>query len=251
MIATLKALFIALWILACMGVAAVFRLTHSPRCRQWTVRACYLGIGRIMGLKIVVSGALSPKRPLLLVSNHSSYLDVVTLASLGPVSFTPKAEIAGWPLIGACCRLSDCVFIDRRASKTEDNRRALHRALADGALVSLFPEGTTSDGKRVLPFRSSYFALSEERFDGERLHVQPALVTYTHIRGLPVGPTDMPRLAWYGDMELVSHLRALLSLGPITARVTFLPPVTMDRFATRKEMARYCEEQIAAALHSR
>lgn len=224
-----------------MWVISRFAPTHRFRLLNASSRLLL----RIIGVRFLVKGAPSLSRPLLLVSNHTSYLDVLLLGAVLPVRFTPKSDIAKWPVVGAICRMIGCVFIDRKATRTTDNQEKLVEALEQGACVSLFPEGTTNDGKRVLPFRSSYFSLAERTFTGRALAVQPAVIRYTRINGMPVGHADKPLIAWYGDMDLVPHAAALLKLGVIDAEIEFLPQVEEGTFENRKALAAHCQRVIA------
>lgn len=244
--AAVKGALIVGCILACTGVAAPLK-KFTGKTPYRLMGLCMRGVLRIIGVRYEVQGAPARERPLLLVTNHSSYLDIYLLGALLPVRFTPKTEIGGWPLIGAICRLLDCIFIDRRMSRTAANQAALRTALEGGAVVCLFPEGTTGNGIRVLPFSSAYFGLAQEHFAGRPLAVQPAAITYTRVCNLPIDSASRHRIAWYGDMELVPHVRDLLKLGPIRAQVTFLEPVDISQFNGRKELAAYCQRVIAAA----
>jgi lyso-ornithine lipid O-acyltransferase len=115
-------------------------------------------------------------------------------------------------------------------------------------VVSLFPEGTTNDGKRVLPFKTSYFSLVGEQFRGEELVVQPAAIRYVSICGMPLDCGQRHKVAWYGDMELVPHAAELLRLGSIRAEIIFLPPLTLSAFENRKELASHCQSMINQAI---
>jgi 1-acyl-sn-glycerol-3-phosphate acyltransferase len=234
-------------ILLSLAVAAF--ATWCIRCikpARWYVpmNICSKVILAIIGVRCVVQGAAAEKRPLLLVTNHTSYLDILLLGSLLPVRFTPKSEIARWPVIGSVCRLTGCVFIERRATRTTDNQDKLLTAMEEGAMVSLFPEGTTNDGRHILPFRSSFFSLAERNFGGTPLKVQPAVIRYTHINGMPIGYGQMPMIAWYGDMALLPHAAQLLKLGAIRAEVIFLEPVDISAFENRKALAAHCQSVI-------
>jgi 1-acyl-sn-glycerol-3-phosphate acyltransferase len=221
-----------------------FKVKNMDRLMQ----TCFRTLLKIIGVRYTVKGAPSGKRPLLLVTNHSTYLDILIIGAELPVRFTPKAEIGKWPGIGWLCRLTQCVFIDRRASQTAANLEAMRAELRKGEIICLFPEGTTNDGKRVLPFRSSYFSLAEENFAGAKLAVQPAAVRYTRIMGLPIDSAQLPRLAWYGDMELVPHIGELLKLGPIEAEVIYGEPVDRGAFPNRKALAAHCHAVIDAEV---
>lgn len=211
---------------------------------------CYRAMLRIVGVRVTVRGRLDAARPLLAVSNHLSYLDIALLGSAFPFRFVAKQEIASWPGIGACCRVTDAIFIDRKPEKLPQSALAIQRALARGEAVSLFPEATTGNGIRMLPFKSSFFALAETPIDGRELTVQPIAVAYTRIHRLPIDSSQWPGLAWYGDMELVPHLWTFLNTGRIDADLIFLPPATIKQHGDRKRLAQHCEQAIAEAIRA-
>jgi len=244
--AAFKMALLLLWIGLCCCAAWLVKLLRKPDIRDRVVCLCYGGILRIVGVRLRVTGALAQGRPLLLVSNHLSYLDIVLLGRMHAVRFTPKSEIGGWPVIGGICRLCDAVFIDRRPEKFMQVRQSVQAVLESGAVVSIFPESTTGNGLHLLPFKSAFFSLAEGM--GHALHVQPAAITYTRIRHLPIDRAQWPQIAWYGDMELVPHLWQLLTLGPIDARLAFLPPVTLAECGDRKALAAHCHRAIAEAI---
>lgn len=247
--AALRGILIVITIVL-FGIAGIIpHLMGWVETKKWLMMRCFSTMLFLLRVSVTAEGGPSPLRPLLIVSNHSSYLDIPVLGSRVPVSFTPKSEIGNWPLIGSICRLIDCVFIDRRVSRTAENRADLRRAIGKGCIISLFPEGTTSDSRRVLPFRSSYFSLAEERFDGQLVYVQPVAISYPRVCGLPMDSVLRPKVAWYGDMALVPHVADFLRLGPVTARLTFLPAVTINGFENRKALALHCENAIAESLH--
>ncbi len=241
-----KLAVIVSWTGICLAVVVLLRVCRLRGAREAVVRLCYRGLARIIGLAVRVEGAPAPTRPLLLLSNHIGYLDIVGLGAVAPLRFTPKAEVAGWPVIGFICRMTDCVFIDRRQTRAAENLRKLNKALQEERPVLLFPEGTTSDGKRVLPFRSSYFRLAEAA--GETLAVQPVTLAYTHINGLPITSADFPRIAWYGDMDLAPHAKELLALGSIALRIVFHRVQTYQAAESRKDFSRRCEQIVAGGM---
>lgn len=206
------------------------------------VRLFYRIVGALWGIRVIQKGEFARERPLLLVSNHCSYLDVPVLGQLIDLRFTPKTEVAGWPLIGWLCKLAGCIFIDRRTSKTQENRTHLLRRLERGLVISLFPEGTTNDGFGIQPFRSSFFSLAEVC---PGLRVQPVAVQYSHPDDRPLDRAAMDKVAWYAEMEFVPHLWDYLQSPGVLATVTCLPPVTLAAFPDRKALARHCEEAIA------
>jgi 1-acyl-sn-glycerol-3-phosphate acyltransferase len=209
---------------------------------------CNRGMLFIAGIKLHVTGQLSEKRPLLVVSNHISYLDIILLGSQMRVRFTPKSDIAKWPVIGKICVLCDAVFIDRSPGKVSSMKEHLHNALMEKKPISLFPEATTGDGIHMIPFKSGFFSLAEGDFGEEGLTIQPVALTYTRIRKLPIDRTQWPDIAWYGDMELLSHLYHVFSLAPLEAELVFLPPIHVTAQHNRKQLAAECQGLIEGAI---
>lgn len=244
--ATIKLLLLALWILACLPAAWLAKKLDKKYAYERCVLIANKGILWIIGIRVEVSGELSRSRPLLAVSNHISYLDVFILGSQAAFKYTPKAEVASWPWIGALCRLQDCIFIDRRAQKLVDANKTILQALTNGNVVIVFPEATTSDGLRTLPFKSGFFSLIEDN-KLQPIVVQPIAITYTHIWKLPIDSMQWPDIAWYGDMELMPHLWNLLKMGGITAKLSYLPPIKSEGI-NRKQLAKICEQTIAGEV---
>ncbi|MCE2926433.1 MAG: 1-acyl-sn-glycerol-3-phosphate acyltransferase [Rickettsiales bacterium] len=242
--AAAKSILIVVWIaLFYLPVFLCHRFGYHLQ-RDRMVRLCHAGLLYLIGIKVNVVSEPSSQRPLLLVSNHLSYLDIPILASQFPVCFTPKAEIAKWPVIGSICRITGSLFITRKTSAIEGVSKELVSALSKGTPVCLYPEGTTGNGQEIKPFKSSFFSLAEQDFDGRKLLVQPVAIAYRSIRKLPIDRSQWPELAWYGDMELLPHLWNLLLLGHIQVDLAFLEPVTIERFSDRKELAAHCRTKI-------
>jgi len=134
-------------------------------------------------------------------------------------------------------------------------RDALGERLREGDNLVLFPEGTSSDGSRVLPFKSSLLAVAEREINGQPLTVQPVSIAYTRLDGMPMGRYLRPFFAWYGDMDLAGHLWHAVGLGRVTVVVEFHDPVTLEQFGSRKALSDHCYEVVsrgvAAALAGR
>lgn len=207
----------------------------------------------LFGLKLEIDGEVVRDRPVLIVANHTSWLDIPVLSAVAPVSFVAKKEVGSWPGVSALARLQRTVFVDRerRVSVGETASEIMER-LAAGDAVVLFAEGTSSDGNRVLPFRTSLFAAAKPTAatggsQGSReAVVQTIAITYTRIHGVPLNRADRPMIGWYGDMDLPPHAWRLLKSGPIDARIVVGPPVPLDTFADRKALARHSEDEIRA-----
>lgn len=242
----LKAVLLVKWVLLCFLAGWVVLKLKKPALRDRIARACYRGMLRIIGVHVAVSGEMAPARPLLVVSNHVSYLDVPVLGSVFPFRFTPKLEISRWPGIASLCAATGALYIDRKPSAIGKNMEKLRAALAGGEVVSVFPEATTSAGVRMLPFKTSFFDLAEGG-----VWVQPVAIAYSRIRRLPIDSGQWPLIAWYGDMDLVPHLWTLLGLGRIDVRVTFLPPETIGAHGgDRKRLAARCEQVISEVIQA-
>jgi 1-acyl-sn-glycerol-3-phosphate acyltransferase len=209
---------------------------------------------RLFGLKVERRGRISTARPTLFVANHSSYLDIIVFSSLMPVSFVAKAEVATWPFFGWLAKLQRTVFVDRQRRTTREQRDDIARRLELGDNLMLFPEGTSNDGNRILPFRSALLSVAERRIAspfGERpLVVQPVSIAYVRLNGFPIGYGLRPLLAWYGDMDLAGHLWHAAGLGCTSVVVEFHAPVTIESFGSRKALAEHCQRVIAVGVAS-
>lgn len=202
---------------------------------------------RCLGVRRRVRGTPPPKGAAgLIVSNHVSWLDICVLGAERPLSFVAKSEVAGWPGFGFLARLQQTVFIERRArSSTARQRDDLKARLEAGDTLILFPEGTSSDGNRTLPFKTALFAVAGTRVDGRPVTVQPVSVTATRLDGLPMGFAYRPFYAWYGDMDLAPHLWQAFGAGGMEVVVEFHEPVTLDAFSSRKALAEHCHRAVS------
>jgi 1-acyl-sn-glycerol-3-phosphate acyltransferase len=204
----------------------------------------------ILGIKVRVHGRRSDMIPTLYVCNHVSYLDIEVLGGLIPGSFVAKAEVATWPFFRTLAKAQRTIFIERRSGKTSKSRDEMMSRLNTGDNLMLFPEGTSSDGTRVLPFRSALFGVAQLRRGDKPITVQPVAISYTRLDGIPLGRYWRPLFAWFGDLDLVPHLWQMVCLGETEAVVTFFPPVDIDRLGDRKKLAEYCFRQVSSAVQS-
>jgi 1-acyl-sn-glycerol-3-phosphate acyltransferase len=223
----------------------IIRGAAAYRCRalgtsdvraRWLHEICRRVL-RVFGVQSVVTGPI-PARGLL-VANHLSYLDIVLLGALAPCVFVAKTEVKGWPVFGWFARLAGTIFVNR--SRRRDAARAnelIRFALRGGALVVLFPEGTSSDGARVLPFKSSLL----ESVAGERVPVSVAALRYE----LPDGDAGT-EVCYWGEHTLGAHLLNLISKRQVKASVAFqeVPNTWRDR----KKLAGQLHAEVSA-LHA-
>jgi len=203
----------------------------------------------ILGVRVRQTGRRIREHPLLIVANHCSWLDITVIGTVAPAVFVAKQEIAGWPLFGLLAKLQRSVFVDRsRRHKTRDVNAEIARRLAAGDPVVLFGEGTSSDGNRVLAFRSALIgsardALAESEHTG-RVWIQPLSIAYTRMRGLPLRRYERPRVAWYGHMTLPPHFAWIARHGDIEVEVAWGEPLAFDAQSDRKLITRSLEQQI-------
>lgn len=208
----------------------------------WRVVTGLLGVRvRVLGRTKRAGPRRAPRRPIVFVANHSSWLDIPTLGGLLDACFVSKAEVGRWPGIGIVAALGRTVFVSRRAGDIGRERDEMRARLAGGDNLLLFPEGTSSDGSRVLPFRSAFFSILEapegEGSDGQAPLVQPVSIVYDRLGWLPTGKAARPMFAWYGGMDLAPHFWRLAQQRGLRATVVFHAPLDPAQFPSRKALA--------------
>ncbi|MBV9813955.1 MAG: 1-acyl-sn-glycerol-3-phosphate acyltransferase [Acetobacteraceae bacterium] len=237
-----RGVLLLLWTLASIVVQAVL-IALPGRPKVWFARIYWMGVCRIIGLQRRVIGRSvtrgSGGRAVVFVSNHSSWLDIAVLGSQLDACFISKDEVGRWPLINVVARLGRTVFISRQRAAIGREREDMRERLLGGDNLVLFPEGTTSDGSRVLPFRSSFFSVAEIPIGAEGLKplVQPVSVVYDRLGYLPTGRATRSLFAWYGDMDIGSHFWRLAQHRGLRTSVLLHPPVDPRDFPNRKSLA--------------
>lgn len=233
-------------------------LKLAPRLARWLPVYFHRYVLFVLGVRVERAGVVDARKPLLITANHLSWLDILVISSLFPVSFIAKSEVGEWPLFGTLARLQRSIFVERqRRGKTGDVNRAIAARMLDGDALVLFAEGTTSDGTRILPFRSALIGAAQAATGSAATgdsttesFIQPVNIAYPRLGGLPIGRGNHPLIAWHGDMELIPHLGDFLTLPGVDCRVTLLPARTVDAGTDRKAMTRQLEAEIRAA-HAR
>jgi len=208
---------------------------------------------RMLGFRVRLIGTPTDQRPVLFAANHVSYTDITILGSLIRGSFIAKAEVAKWPFFGCLAKLQRTVFVDRQIRSAAIQRDAISERLVGGEALILFPEGTSGDGNRPLPFKTALFGAAEKK--AESVVVQPVSLAYTRLDGIPMGRSLRPFFSWYGEVGLVPHLWSMIGLGTVEVVVQFHPPTFLADCGSRKALAGYCYARIAGgmagALHGR
>jgi 1-acyl-sn-glycerol-3-phosphate acyltransferase len=203
----------------------------------------------LLGVRIKVIGERMREHPLLIVSNHVSWLDISVITALAPVVFVAKREVASWPLFGLLAKLQRSVFVDRsRRHKTREVNSEIAQRLAEGDPVVLFGEGTSGDGNRVLPFRTALIGAARDALaeaeHARRVWIQPLSIAYTRLLGLPLGRQHRPLVAWYGGTPLWPHLLGIARRGGIDVVVSWGDPLSYDEASDRKTVARALETTV-------
>jgi 1-acyl-sn-glycerol-3-phosphate acyltransferase len=237
-----RLLIVLLWTLPCMLAQAICLLLPG-RPKVLFARWYWAMFTRLMGIHVRVIGqpaAQTAGRAVMFVSNHSSWVDVPVVGGVLEGCFVAKGDVATWPVISLIARLGRTVFVSRQRGATGRERDAMRQVLAHGDNLILFPEGTSSDGSRVLPFRSAFFALAEKQagVDPAMLPlIQPVSVVYDRLDGLPAGRASRPVFAWYGDMDIASHFWRLTQHIGLRATVLLHAPLDPARYIDRKALA--------------
>ncbi len=236
-------------ILAWTGIACPIQtvlLLLPGRAKVRFARSYWSVVCRLLGMRVRVVGQPArrtpSRRPLIYVCNHSSWIDVPVLGGRLEACFVAKEEVGHWPLVGTVARLGRTLFVSRQRKATGRERDDMRLRLQEGDDLILFPEGTSSDGSRVLPFHSSFFAAAkpggqEERATDAIPLIQPVSIVYDRLGGLPVCRSTRTVFAWYGDMDLASHFRKLARWRGMRATVLLHPVLDPVAFASRKALS--------------
>ncbi|MXP65490.1 1-acyl-sn-glycerol-3-phosphate acyltransferase [Roseomonas sp. M0104] len=237
--ATRRLVSVLIWTLLCIPVQLVLLLLPGSGKRRFA-RSYHAVMCRLIGLRVQVVGEVCREAPALFLSNHSSWLDILVLGSVLEAPFVAKAEVGTWPLIRTVARLGRTVFVSRSRGRTSEEADAMRQRLGAGDSLILFPEGTSNDGARVLPFRSSFLAVADAA-----VAVQPISVVYDRIGGLPARRRDRPHFAWYGDMDIGSHFWRLACRPGGHVTVLLHQPLDPRAFRNRKVLTQAVEEVVA------
>jgi len=231
-----------LWTLPSMLFQSVLMLLPG-RGPEWFARIYWAGVRRILGLRLTVVGQLAEGRPIVFIANHCSWIDIVALGSVLPGCFVSKADVAGWPLVGWIAKLGRTIFVSRHRATMERERADMHARLAAGDNIILFPEGTTSDGVRILPFQSGFLAIAEAP---ARPVIQVVTIVYDGLDGLPVRRRDRPEISWYGDMDMAGHFPKIGRRWMFHATVILDPPLNYAAFGNRKILSAAVKARLEA-----
>lgn len=233
----------------CLLVLLVVRLVErplfgldrpwTPHITQFVCRAAFV----ILRLPVTVRGTPMQGRGAM-VANHASWMDIFALNAAARVYFVAKSEVAGWAGIGWLARATGTVFIARKGREAKVQQRLFEDRLRAGHRLAFFPEGTSTDGVRVLPFKSTLFAAFYTHGLDEVMQIQPVTLVYHAPQG-----QDARFYGWWADMTFGSHfLRVLMQGRQGRVEVVFHEAVAVEDYPDRKTLAAHCETAVRSAL---
>ena len=205
-----------------------------------------------IGLKVTVIGEPVQGRPVLIVSNHISWTDIIAIGSTTPVTFVAKQEVSKWFFVGFMANLHRTLYVDR-TRRTDPKRTAteMARRMADGGAVLLFAEGQSDIGTHVLPFRSALVGAAQQAMleggAGEVL-IQPLTISYTRLQGLPVSRNERSLIAWIKSKSVKQNIREILTGGVKDVTLAFGTPMPLAQGADRKAVTKMLESTVRALL---
>jgi 1-acyl-sn-glycerol-3-phosphate acyltransferase len=207
---------------------------------------------RVFGIRFEMRGMPSTGQQTLYMCNHLSYLDIPLIGSILKSSFVAKSEVSAWPLFGLLSKLQQTAFIQRRKSAIKKEKDSLQARIARGESLIIFPEGTSTDGQKVLPFKSSLFSLAMIE-NNHTLFVQPMTLQILSVdERPPENQHDRDLYAWHIDMDtpLHVHLWRFAKTRGATLRLTFHEPLRASDYADRKVLAKTCHDNVSKGLET-
>lgn len=205
-----------------------------------------------LGLKVKVVGQPVVNRPVLIVSNHISWTDIVAIGSAVSVTFVAKQEVRNWFFVGFMATLQRTLYVDRtRRADAHRSSREMGRRIADGGAVLLFAEGQSDIGTHVLPFRSALIGAAQHAMleAGVRgVLIQPMTIAYTRLQGLPVSRSERSLIAWIKSKSVGENIREILGGGVKEVTVAFGVPKPLTEGADRKLLSKEAENEVRRML---
>lgn len=254
------AAFLSLWAFFFGLVATVhlwisiLALPNRWKIISWLNRNFTLLIRLILNIKVIVAGdeGQLERGGYVIIANHVGYIDGFVLGSIFPILFVSKREVRSWPIVGQWNILCGTVFINRqRKDEVGSLVNEMTRKLKHEANILLFPEGTSTNGEKLLPFQTVPLAAPLR----SRSIIVPVTVTYKSIDDEPVTAANRDLIYWYGDMDFVSHFWKLLALRGVEVLVTIQPKIECFRYednsAGRKKLADDCYNRILGRINEK
>ncbi|MEM8687455.1 MAG: lysophospholipid acyltransferase family protein [Pseudomonadota bacterium] len=209
----------------------------APRFQHVLPKWVYGAAARLMGAKLRVQGVPPVSGPVLIAANHVSWIDIIAIGATVPCFFIAKRDVRSWPVFGPLARLLQTCFVDReKRSAVGAVRQEMAGRFRQGHILVLFPEGTSTDGRQVLNFKSALFPSDEPP-------IQPLTICYSDDEG-----RDGVHYGWYSDRELLAHMWAVFKGGPLQVDLIFHARMEVQEGQTRKDRAARAEQYVREGL---
>ncbi|MGH1455230.1 MAG: lysophospholipid acyltransferase family protein [Alphaproteobacteria bacterium] len=206
---------------------------------------------KIFSIKLKIIGTPITNQQIIYVSNHISYLDIPVIGSVLRASFVAKKDVASWPLFGFLSKLQQTAFISRNRNNARQEKNTLDQMLINGKSLIIFPEGTSTDGREVLPFKSSLFSIALKNSENNML-IQPITLTMTLANGKKIENQETRDIyAWHINMDTPLHVHLWGFAKTKGAEITmeFHPPINPSDYSDRKELAKACHSTVSNTLN--
>lgn len=204
----------------------------------------------VFRIKVRVQGEIETNKQTVYVGNHLSYLDIILIGSFLRANFVSKEDVQGWPMLGLLATLSHTLFISRVPSKALKSIEQMKNALNEKRSLIVFPEGTSTSGKEVQPFKSSFFDIFLKNEVKDTLLIQPFTIGLVKTDNKAVrNDADYDRYAWHGDMDLQPHIWELGKSKGAELIVRFHPPKATKEYENRKTLSAECYDAVSNGLN--
>ena len=241
-----------LFIIVTTGVVIVqplLLLVHKGKHAYFIPRLWQRAVRKIFGIKVEITGHPYTDDQTIYISNHLSYLDIPVIGSTLKASFVAKEDLAGWPVFGFLSKLQQTAFISRARKDAKKEKHALDNMLNEGKSLILFPEGTSSDGSTVLPFKSSLFSIALKNDSDRDITIQPITLKIIQVNGENADKQHVRDLySWHGDMTLSPHLLSFMKCRGATISMTFHQTYKASDFDCRKALSKECYGRVCSPL---
>ena len=199
----------------------------------------------LFGIKIIVEGKIDESPNTIYAGNHISYLDIHVMGALVKGSFIAKKDIEKWPLIGPLGKMGRTMYISRDPKDASRETNAVEQRINEGMPIIVFPEGTSSNGKQILPFKSSFFQI----FLNKNINIQPFTISIVSVdEQTPVSDNIRDLYAWYGDMDFEPHLLKFSKLMVCIIKVKFHQSITTNCYNNRKTLSNDIYKSVCEGL---
>lgn len=202
---------------------------------------CY----KLVGVNVIVEGEPARGDHIVYIGNHISYLDVQTVGGIVEGTFIAKKDIESWPFFGLMGKMGQTIYMSRNPADAAREGQMLDERLKEPSPIIIFPEGTSSNGSSILPFKSSLFEL----FLNKNITIQPFTISIISVNGKTPVTTEMrDQYAWHGDMDLIPHLWSFVKSKGTTIKITFQNPIATHSFKDRKLLCDVCHAAVVKGL---